>query len=106
VSTIFENCRLSDAKRTCDIDAETFPGLNNFIEPNNILYDVPMPSVDEAVGELKPLLRVGPKEAVIVHRAREKRVDRTEAVNEAAELAVRECAIHSNNKHSQSMLHS
>ena len=97
---------MSDAKITCDIDAETFPGLNNFVEPNNILYDVPMRSVDEAIRELKSLLRVGPKEAAIVHRAREKRIDRTGAVNAAAELAVRECAIHSNNKHSQSMLHS
>ena len=64
-----------------------------------------MPSVDEAVGELKSLLRVGPKEAVIVHRAREKRIDRTEAVNKAAELAVRERAIHTNNKHSQCYIH-
>ncbi len=49
-----------------------------------------MRAVDEAVQELKFLLRVGPKEAAIVHRAREKRMDRTEAVNAAAELAVRE----------------
>lgn len=86
------------------MDAETFSGLNNFVEPNNVVYDIPMRAVDEVVRELKSLLRVGPKEIAIVHRAREKRIDRTEVVNEAAELAVRECAIHSDNNHSQLMV--
>jgi hypothetical protein len=47
-----------------------------------------MPAVDAAVQQLKSLLRISPKEANIIHRTREKRIQRIDAVNSAADSAV------------------
>jgi hypothetical protein len=47
-----------------------------------------MPVVDAAVQQLKSLLRIGPKEAAIISRTREKRIERTDAVDLAADSAV------------------
>lgn len=47
-----------------------------------------MPAVDMAVQQLKSLVRIGPKEAAIVSRTREKRIERTHAINSAADAAV------------------
>lgn len=66
----------------CDI------GLNNFVEPNNIVYNLEMPSVDQAVVQLQGLLRFDPKEHLITRRAREKRIHRLGLLNDAVREAV------------------
>jgi hypothetical protein len=47
-----------------------------------------MPAVDVAIQQLKSHLRMDPKEAAIVYRTREKRIERIDAINSAADLAV------------------
>lgn len=47
-----------------------------------------MPAVDAAIQQLKSLLRIDPKEVDIIYRTREKRIERTDAVNSAANAGV------------------
>ncbi|CAA7258799.1 unnamed protein product [Cyclocybe aegerita] len=65
VSTVFENC------------------LNNFVEPNQIVYNVPMPSVDLAIVRLKNLLHIDAKEKIVAAKTREKRIHRVKICDEA-----------------------
>ena len=58
------------------------------MEPNNIVYSIPMPAVDAAIEQLKSLLQIGPEDVAIVYRTREKRIERTNAINSAVDLAV------------------
>ena len=65
-------------------------GFNNFVEPSNIVYDIPTPGIDGAIEKLKTLVRVviNPKEENIKIRAREMRVKRVRTLDEAVETAV------------------
>ena len=63
-------------------------GLGNFVEPNSVVFNISMPNVDQAVQNLKSLLRKSQKEDAIVHRALEKRISRIDAGNAAADLVV------------------
>ena len=66
-----------------------FVGIDNFIEPSNIVYNIPTPDIDRAVEKLKSLIHVNvnPKENV-KNRAREMRIKRTRIIDEAIETAV------------------
>ena len=63
-------------------------GLNNFVEPNNIVYNLEMPFVDHAVVQLRGLLKFDPKEHLVTRRAREKRIHRLGLLNDAVREAV------------------
>ena len=64
-------------------------GFDNFIEPSNIVYNIPTPGIDKAIENLKSLIRVvvKPNENVEI-RAREMRIKRTRMLDEAVETAV------------------
>ena len=64
-------------------------GFDNFIEPSNIVYNIPTPGVDRAVENLKKLLHVivNLNENVEI-RAREMRIKRARVLDEAVETAV------------------
>lgn len=65
-------------------------GFNNFVEPSNIVYDIPTPGIDSAVDKLKSLLSIAanPKEENVKIRAREMRIKRARILDEAVEIAV------------------
>ena len=63
-------------------------GLNNFIEPCLLVYDVPTPSLDEVLSHLRRSLKPDAKEDLLVLRCREKRFERTRIINEAIENSV------------------
>jgi hypothetical protein len=65
-------------------------GFNNFVEPSNIVYDIPTPGIDSAVDKLKSLLCIviNPKEENVKIRAREMRIKRVRVIDEAVEIAV------------------
>lgn len=63
-------------------------GLNNFVEPNNIIFGITMPGVDTAVERLKSPLPIGTNEADIVQRTREKRIERIDALNSTVDSGV------------------
>ncbi|KAF9472467.1 hypothetical protein BDN70DRAFT_886944 [Pholiota conissans] len=71
VSTVFENC------------------LNNFVEPNTIVYRLHLPAVDHAANLLQASLRFDPKEHGVTRRARDKRIYRIGLLNEAGREATR-----------------
>jgi len=47
-----------------------------------------MPTVDAAIQQLRSLLQIEPKETDIVYRIREKRTERTDAINSAVDSGV------------------
>lgn len=65
-------------------------GFNNFVEPSNIVYGIPTPSIDRAIDRLKSLLHVvlSPKEENVKVRAREMHLKRVCIIDEAVETAV------------------
>lgn len=65
-------------------------GLNNFVEPCNIVFNIPTPGIDRAIDKLKSSLRivVSPKEDNVTTRAREMRIKRVRISDEAMEIAV------------------
>ena len=69
--------------------SDHFAGIDNLIEPSNIVYNIPTPGIDKAVEKLKGLLNVvvNPKENVKI-RAREMRIKRNRIIDEAVETAV------------------
>ncbi|KAF8971515.1 hypothetical protein BDZ97DRAFT_1913988 [Flammula alnicola] len=71
LSTVFENC------------------LNNFVEPNTIVYNLHTPAVDQAVTCLQGLLNINPKDNAVTRRAREKRIYRFGLFNQAVRDANR-----------------
>ncbi len=58
------------------------------MEPNNIVYNLEMPFVDQAVVQLQGLLKFDPKEHLVTRRAREKRIHRIGLLNDAVREAV------------------
>ena len=64
-------------------------GFDNFIEPSNIVYNIPTPGIDRAIEILKSLLHVtvDPNENVKI-QAQEMRIKRTRNLDEAVETAV------------------
>jgi hypothetical protein len=65
-----------------------FPGLNSFVEPCFLVYDVPTPALDKSLASLKDCLPFNTKETFITHRCREKRIERIQLINEAVKRTV------------------
>lgn len=63
-------------------------GLNSFVEPNFLVYDVPTPLLEDAVKILKAALHVHDKDDDIGHRCRRARIERTRLMNEAIKHTV------------------
>ncbi|EDR15426.1 uncharacterized protein LACBIDRAFT_301740 [Laccaria bicolor S238N-H82] len=67
VATVFDNC------------------LNSFVEPCNLMYDVPNPAMDEALVNLKRILVFGTSENGLTARCRNQRIERVRLNDEAIE---------------------
>ncbi|KAG6832246.1 hypothetical protein H0H92_004211 [Tricholoma furcatifolium] len=65
-------------------------GLNSFLEPNYLFYDISTPRVDKAVAELRATLDVNEdqKERHLVARARQRRVERCQLLEDAVQASI------------------
>ncbi|KAE9410746.1 ARM repeat-containing protein [Gymnopus androsaceus JB14] len=59
--------------------------LGSFGEPNNLVYDIPIPALHKVLAEFKPRLGVGYKEEIITDMCRRNRVNRILRQNEASD---------------------
>jgi hypothetical protein len=63
-------------------------GLNSFVEPCYLVYDIQNPRLDVALADLKSLLQVRTMDVDLTDRCRQKRIERVRLMNDALELAV------------------
>jgi len=64
-------------------------GLNSFIEPCYVIYDIDSPDLDRAAGELKKTIAI-PEDTQVVVRCRQKRIERIKLMNSANHELVRD----------------
>lgn len=65
-------------------------GLSSFIEPNNLVYDIPIPALHKVLAEIKPRLGLGHNEEIVTDKCRKNRVNRILLQNEASDCTVRD----------------
>ena len=64
-------------------------GLNSFIEPCYVIYDICSPDLDRAATELKKII-AAPEDTQIVVRCQQKRIERIKLMNSANRELVRD----------------
>ena len=70
----------------------TFIGLNSFVEPNFLVYEVHYPRLDKALAKFRSMLSFGVEEDFLVTRCREGRMSRIRLSEERVEEMVCGCS--------------
>lgn len=88
MSTVFDNCEKIKLIFLHLTLTPTSLGLNSFVEPCNLVYDVPNPAMDEALVNLKKILVFGTSDNGLTDRCRNQRIERVRLNDEAIEEIV------------------
>jgi proteasome activator subunit 4 len=60
----------------------TVTGINSFVEPNFLVYDVHYPCIDRALANFRAKLPFSAEEELVVHRCSERRISRIQLCEE------------------------
>lgn len=63
-------------------------GINSFVEPNFLVYEVHYPCIDRALANFRANLPFSAEEELLVHRCREKRISRIQLCEEQVQETV------------------
>lgn len=69
--------------------SDMLAGINSFVEPSYLVYEIDSPGLDKAIADFKAFLSFGKEDQALIARCMEQRVLRNKLQSDGADATVR-----------------